>query len=77
MRTIRHRLRRVARRSAIAAALAAGLLAPPPPAAQVSPLPREMPVLALDRVANRSGNNPFDARDPLARDARAAAANPR
>ncbi len=66
MRTRGTRLRRGVRRSAIIAALAALLCADPPRAAINTTLPPELPVVTLDRVLPRSGNNPFDARDPLA-----------
>lgn len=71
MRICGTRLRRGVRRSAVIAVLAAGLLAPPPPAAQVSLIPPELPLLVLEQVTPRSGNNPFDARDPMAADANA------
>ena len=54
------------RRTAFAAGLAALLCADPPSAAPSDTLPLEPPVVTLDRVVPRSGNNPFDPRDPLA-----------
>ncbi|HUP28695.1 MAG TPA: hypothetical protein VM122_00880 [Usitatibacter sp.] len=69
MRTRRTRLRRGLRRPAIIAALAAFaalVCVDPPRAANSSALPADFPVVTLDRVFHRSGNNPFDPRDPLA-----------
>lgn len=38
--------------------------APAPTQSTVRPL--EHPIVQIERVVNRSGNNPFDPRDPLA-----------
>jgi hypothetical protein len=73
MRTIAVRLRRGFRCAVLCASMAAGLLAPAPYAALTSPIPAEFPVISLERVTPREGNNPFDPRDPLAPDARTAA----
>jgi hypothetical protein len=66
MRTGGTRLRRGVRRTAIIAALAALLCADPPRAATSTTLPPDPLTVTIDRVLPRSGNNPFDARDPLA-----------